>query len=93
MATKPVPPKLQRHHIVYNPEITVGIRGDAHRVLNTIQRTRGSIPQIEWLKDFVMSISYEVVRMIGEVETGLDLRQSKFKQGSRKKRSPRKDDY
>jgi hypothetical protein len=82
MAKPVATPKLQRHHIVYNPEITVGIRGDAHRLLSTIQRTRGSIPQIEWLKELIISIAYEVVRMTGEIQNnGLDLRQPKFKQG------------
>jgi hypothetical protein len=84
-------PKLQRHHIVYKPEITVGIRGDAHRVLNTIQRTRGSIDQLEWLKDFMCSIAYEVIRMTGEVQNGIDLRQEKFKRG--RKAKPKREDY
>jgi hypothetical protein len=77
-------PKLQRHHIVYKPEITVGIRGDAHRVLSVIQRSLGTPEQIEWLKNFMCSIGYEVVRMIGEVENGLDLRQEKFKRRKKK---------
>ena len=72
-------PKLQRHHIVYSPEITVGIRGDAHRVLSIIQRTRGTVEQLQWLKNFMVAIGYEIVRMEGEVQNNLDLRQEKFK--------------
>jgi len=78
-------PKLQRHHILYKPEITVGIRGDAHRVLNTIQRSIGNIEQINWIKDFILSLAYEVIRMEGEVQNNVDLRQPKFKGGGRKK--------
>ena len=77
-------PKLQKHHISYKPEITVGIRGDAHRIMHTIQRTMGTIAQINWIKDYILALAYEVIRMEGEVQTGLDLRQTKFKQGSRK---------
>jgi hypothetical protein len=79
-------PKLQKHHILYNPEITVGIRGDAHRVLNTIQRTKGEISQINWIKDLILSLAYEVIRMEGEVQNNIDLRQPKFKKGGRKKK-------
>lgn len=85
-------PKLQRHHIVYKPEITVGIRGDAHRVLNTIQRTKGTMEQITWLYDYMASIGYEIVRMYGEIQNGVDLRQPKFKQGSRKKKAAPKEE-
>jgi hypothetical protein len=84
--------KLQRHHILYKPEITVGIRGDAHRVLNTIQRTRGTIAQINWIKDLILSLAYEVIRMEGEVQNDIDLRQPKFKKG-RKKKVPAGEDY
>jgi hypothetical protein len=76
-------PKLQKHHIVYSPEIIVGIRGDAHRVLSVIQRSKGTIEQLEWLKNFMVAIGYEVVRMQGEVQNDIDLRQPKFKKGNK----------
>jgi len=94
--SKMAAPKLQRHHIVYSPEIVVGIRGDAHRVLNTIQRTIGTQEQINWIKNFMLSLAYEAIRMEGEVQTGQDLRQPKFKGGGRKKKAtktPNKGDY
>jgi hypothetical protein len=84
--------KLQRHHIVYSPEIIVGIRGDAHRVLNTIQRTIGTNEQIHWIKNLMLSLAYEVIRMEGEVQTGQDLRQPKFKK-RRKTKKPAGEDY
>ncbi len=74
----------------------MGIRGDAHRVLNTIQRTMGTIPQINWIKDLILSLAYEVIRMEGEVQNGTDLRQPKFKGGRKKKptaKTPNKGDY
>lgn len=66
--------KLQGHHISYDSEWIVEITAQMHRVITTIQRTKGSPEQYARLTNFLHAITAEWNRMRRELDTGADLR-------------------
>jgi hypothetical protein len=76
--------KLQEHHITYNPEWTVELSAQMHKVITTIQITKASPEQYARLVNFQHALSHELNRMRQELDTGLDLRTKKPKTNKEK---------
>jgi len=66
--------RINRHHIVYDPEWVVEVNYTQHKVLTIIQRTKATPEKYADLTNFVHSVIHEWNRMRMELDTGLDLR-------------------
>lgn len=69
--------KINVHHITYKPEWTVELTGQQHRVITTLQNTRGSPEQYARWINFMHSLMHELNRMRMELDTGIDMRVKK----------------
>jgi hypothetical protein len=54
--------KIQTHHIEYDPEWTVDIKGDMHLCLTSIQRTKPTEEEYAILVGFWHAVSHECNR-------------------------------
>lgn len=61
--------RAQMHHIRYEPDWTVELTGQMHRVITTIQNTNPSPEQYARITNFVHSIVEEWQRMRRDLDT------------------------
>lgn len=62
--------RTQMHHIRYDPEWTVELTGQMHRVITTLQNTNPSPEQYARITNFVHSVVEEWQRMRRDLDTG-----------------------
>jgi len=60
----------QMHHIRYEPDWTVELTGQMHRLITTIQNTNPSVEQYARITNFIHSIVEEWQRMRRDLDTG-----------------------
>lgn len=82
--------RIQRHHITYNPEWIVEVNMLMHRCISRVQITKATPQQYADLVNFQHAVTFEVNRMRQELDTGIDLRNLKPKNGKKKKKKKRK---
>ena len=69
-------PNLNKHHIAYNPEWTVEIGYQEHKVITNIQRSSKNKEELyARLINLQHAISHECNRVRMELDTGIDCRQ------------------
>lgn len=61
--------RINRHHITYDPEWTVEITAQMHRLLMVVQRTKATPEQYARITNFIHSINFEWNRMRQELDT------------------------
>ena len=66
--------RLNNHHVFYEPEWTLEVTAQMHRVLTTFQNTKASPEHYARLTNFMHSVTQEWNRMRLELDIGGDFR-------------------